>query len=459
MDRCDGCPRDHHCVPGNGPLDSDILFLGEGPGWDEDREREPFCGRTGQEVNRGYMPLAGLRRPFYRFDNAMKCMPKGKNGKLDPKRQADRDMVQKCAETHLYPLIQQQAPKLIVPMGQFACRTIDPDINLELQHGIPCGTPWGRAFPMYHPAGGLHEPKKMLMLRTDWIRLGRYLKGKLPLYKDEYAGREDYKVITVPAETEDYLAGYEDSPLACDTETTRQSNPFCLTFSTVLGSGRLIEASNDACVRQFQNILDRWRGPILWHNWLFDGEVVRKMGLRFPRRLIVDTMVKVFHLGNLPQGLKALAYRELGMRMQDFDDLVTPHAVPLVLAYYREAFAKSWPKPEPHLERDSKTGKWKLKQPHSLTTKLKTFFTYYAKNPEKDVFEAWDNWEDSHQMIQEEMGRPWPGKCITYAWEADREGTIRYACRDADSLLRLWPVIKQMESRVRKFPQESWRVA
>jgi hypothetical protein len=97
---------------------------------------------------------------------------------------------------------------------------------------------------------------------------------------------------------------------AYDTETIRGGNPFCITLSNCPGTGRLIRATNLSTLET--TILARYMegGTILFHNWLFDGEVVEEMGLRFPWRRIVDTMVKVFHLGNLPQGLKALVLSE-----------------------------------------------------------------------------------------------------------------------------------------------------
>ena len=457
MNRCALCPGDHNCVPMDGPANSSILFLGEGPGWDEDKRGHPFCGKTGREVNEGYLPICGLQRPNVRFGNAMLCMPKGIKGKMDIKRAADRELATCCASTHLYPDIECNNYKLIVAMGVFANYVLDPTIDLELQHGIPVQTKWGPVFPMYHPAGGLHEPKKMLHIRTDWVRLRDYLRGKLVLPEDRYAGIEDYREITDVSSISGDLLGHEDLPLANDTESTRQRTPFCLTYSIKWGTGRLIRAERLDLLEEFQNHVNRWRGPILWHNWLYDSEVVTKMGMQYPHRLIVDTMVRSFHLGNIPQGLKALAYRELGMEMQDFDDLVTPFARPIVLAYYRAAYNEDWVKPEPFLYRDEE-GKWKMKQPQSMTTKFKRFFSDYSKDPDKDIFSTWDNWEDSHKMIQERLG-PFPGKCISYAWEADREATIRYACRDADSLLRLYPLLTRMRSQVRRKPQEAWRAA
>lgn len=227
--------------------------------------------------------------------------------------------------------------------------------------------------------------------------------------------------------------------------------PFCLTFSSQPGTGWLIKAEDHLGLGWFQSVLYRHTGPILFHNWLFDQKVVSDMGLRFPQHLIVDTMSRSFHLGNLPQGLKALAYRELGMTMEDFDDLVTPYAVPLCLDYLRKAGDIKWPRPEESLNRD-KDGRWVLYKPQSINTKLKRFFTDLRNNPAKDIFGSWDNWEDEHSMIEEKLG-PWPGKCITYV---PFEKVIRYACRDADACLRLYYVLESMRRKVRKTTQERW---
>lgn len=178
------------------------------------------------------------------------------------------------------------------------------------------------------------------------------------------------------------------------------------------------------------------------------------MGIHLPYRYVVDTMARVFHLGNLPQGLKALAYRELGMTMQDFDDVVTPHSSLNVLHYYHIASTMKWDRPEEELVQDDKTGLWKLYKPQSMNTKLKRFFTDYSKNPAKDIFEMWTkNWVAQQSMIEAECGE-WPGKCISHV---PFEQTLHYACRDADALLRLWPVLKAMSRQVRHYSQEQWR--
>lgn len=445
--RCALCPNVNKCLPEDGR--GDVLFIGEAPGAQENKRGTVFTGKTGDEVNRHYLPLAGLRRDTVRFTNAIRCLPVSTGGKLDPKRAQDTALLQSCTNTFLYPSIEAQPPRLIVPMGAFACRAIFGEgFDLELEHGIPQESKWGMAYPMFHPALGIYEPKRMLLLRNDWIRLRRYLGGKLVLPEDPYPN-PDYREVTDAKE----LAELDPTlPLGCDTESTKEREPYCLTYSQKAGTGRLIRTQRVDLLIQFQRHLDRWEAPLLWHNWFYDWGVTERMGLQFPHHRVVDTMAEVYRLGNLPQGLKALSRRELGMQMQDFEDLVEPHSRELVLDYFRRAQAVEWPKPEPDLIQDS-LGQWKVYKAQSLNTKLKRFFTDVGKDLDKDVFKTWDNWKDSQVQIEAEVG-PFPGMCISHVPFHD---TLFYACRDADALIRLYPILKKMQARVRKFPQDRWR--
>jgi len=452
VDRCALCPGKFNVVPPSGPEDSDVVFIGEAPGKDEDRQIIPFVGKTGRELNEHYLPLCGLRRDAVRIGNSIRCLPDRPQGRLDISRDKDRELLESCSAEPggILAELEKARPRLIVPMGVLACYALDPDINLELQHGIPLETSWGTVFPMYHPAGGLHEPKKMLMIRNDWVRLGKYLKGKLKLSVDPYPDT-DYREA-LPDELLEFPACNDYTfPLACDTESNRKREPFCLSYSFCPGTGRLIRAEDTETLSMFQAMLDHWEGPILFHNWMYDSHVVERMGLRFPHKRIVDTMVRAYHLGNLAQGLKALAYRLLGMRMSDFDDVVTPYSTPLCLSYLREAVNHEWPKPDEQTVRDPQ-GQWKLYKPQSMGTKLKRFLTDYSKHPDKDVFQAWDNWEDDHAQIEMVCGE-WPGKSIEHV---PMDKTIHYACRDADATLRLWPVLQGMTRQVRRKLSEHW---
>lgn len=384
--------------------------------------------------------------------NSICCLPISAGGKLDASRAKDLQLLESCATHRLYPLLERMKPRVIVPLGSFACRAIVPGLDLDVQHGFPQATDWGiPAFPMDHPARGLHEPKRMLYIRTDWDRLRQFLKGTLRIPVDRYPQPDYREAINADLKILDPTL-----PLACDTETVRGGGPFCFTYSQRPGEGRLIRAGDAALLSGFQRRIRDWEAPILFHNWLFDWPVVEAMGLELPIHRVVDTMARVFHLGNLPQGLKALSYRELGMEMQSFEDLVSPYSTQEVLRYYRLAYAEDWERPEPQTVRDAE-GKWKLYKPQSMKTKLKRFFTDYTKSPDtKSVFDMWtENWADEQAVIEEKMG-PWPGMDIRHV---PFEKVLFYACRDVDALIRLWPVLKQMARRVRKTTQERWRAA
>jgi uracil-DNA glycosylase len=454
VSRCALCPGKFNMVGPDGPQEAEYVFIGEAPGRDEDRHGRPFVGKTGREVNEHYLPLAGLRREQVYFSNSIRCYPDRPQGRVDVNRNLDRELLNVCSSHHLFREMELLKPRLIIPMGVLACHVIGPDIDLELQHGIPLDTAWGKVFPMYHPAGGLHEPKKMLLIRNDWVRLGKYIKHRLHIPHDTCIP-PDYREIGADALLEDYLeCNHYSLPMACDTESKRNGDPYCLTFSIAPGTGNLIRADGSECLEIFQAILDSWKGPILWHNWMYDQRVVAKMGLRFPEQNIVDTMVRAYHLGNVPQGLKALAYRLLGMKMKDFDDVVTPYSTPKCLSYIRGAMDYDWPKPEEQTVRDE-NGQWKLYKPQSMGTKFKRFLTDYSKNPEKDIYKSWDNWSDDHELIESRLG-PWPGKCISYV---PFNETLHYACRDADALLRVWPILEGMTRQVRRKLSEHWEDA
>jgi len=381
------------------------------------------------------------------------------------KKEKDRALLASCAEHHLYKEIEELQPNLLVLMGTFACHAIDPDITLELHHGIPVQTRMGiTAFPMYHPAGAMYESKKMLQIRNDWIRLRRYLRGTLDIPADQFPS-PDYKEATA-ADIRDIDPTLQ---MAQDTEWSRSKGPYFITWTQEPGKARLIPAKDKDKLKLLQKKLDKWESYIYYHNWPYDWNQVEDMGLQYPTKLSVaeqmglefpfpmtrDTMMMCFHLGNVPQGLKVLAYRLLGMEMQDFSDLVQPWSTKRVLEYYRLAQTFEWKRPEEQLIIDDKTGKWKLYRPQSVATKLKTFFTAYNKNPEgKEVFGMFeDKWQDHQQEIIERCG-PFFGLDI---FDVPFSDALFYACRDSDALIRVVPVLLKMREQANSGKlQELW---
>lgn len=424
------------------------LFVGEAPGHDENRKGEVFIGKTGRELREGYLPLAGIHNPT--ICNAVSCLPDRPKGKLDLNREKDKELLLSCAQENLYRYIRELQPSLIVSMGAFACYALDPAIRLELHHGIPLQTDYGVVFPMFHPSMGIHEPKKMMAIRTDWIRLRRYLRGSLVVPEDEYP-RPDYAEVTDSKEINEIDPTV---PMACDTESSRTLGPYCLTYSQQPGTGRLIRADRTDLLHALQCKLYKWEDIIIWHNWLYDWGVTERMGLTFPNAAIRDTMVTAYNLANLPQGLKVLAYRLLGMTMRDFEDLVKPYSTEYVLDYYREAYRLKWTRPDEQLVKQD-DGKWKMYKPQSLRTKLRSLFTRLNKGGEVDLFKVWDTWEMHQKEMEDRLG-PYPGLDVRHCPESE---ILTYAVRDADATLRLWPVLAKMKLAAMSGKlQEQWEL-
>ena len=170
--RCPLCPHVRPLVPSTGPIPARILFLGEAPSTIEDRDGEPFKGKTGSELRRVYLPIAMLYDGDVYIDNAVRCSQ-------EDYRNPTNEEAASCCNMFLGPLLAKVRPQAIVPMGAVAC-SIFPEIGpLNLQHGIPLPGrygPWqGVLYPTFHPSSGIHSPGYMIPLMSDFKRLGELL--------------------------------------------------------------------------------------------------------------------------------------------------------------------------------------------------------------------------------------------------------------------------------------------
>lgn len=176
---CPTCPRKYKAVGGDGPQPAPILCIAERPGQDETRHGRVLCGKTGQEWDDLYLPLAGLERSEVRACNTVLC------GSDNNKAPTDKEITQ-CSQFHLPDEISRTKPDVVILMGSSACSLVS-GIRLDMMHGIPQHTSKvGRLFgwdgwlvPLYHPSMGLHESRFMRVLMDDWIYLGQLLKGQL----------------------------------------------------------------------------------------------------------------------------------------------------------------------------------------------------------------------------------------------------------------------------------------
>ena len=151
-------------VFGMGDPDADLMFIGEGPGAEEDKQGLPFVGRSGQLLDRVLFEELGITRDSVYIQNVVMCRPPGN-------RDPEPDEIAAC-NPWLEKKIELIRPKVIVTLGNFATKLL-----LETKEGItkvrgkahPFRT--GVLIPTFHPAAVLRgggEP--LAQMRADFIR-------------------------------------------------------------------------------------------------------------------------------------------------------------------------------------------------------------------------------------------------------------------------------------------------
>lgn len=151
-----------HAVAGEGAVDSDLFFLGEGPGFHEDKQGRPFVGAAGKFLDE-LLAGIGLARNQVFITNLVKCRP-------PQNRDPEADELQACSK-YLERQIQAINPKVIVTLGRFAMERFIPNAKISQIHG-QARTVQGRLIvAMYHPAAALHQPSLRSVVEQDFGRL------------------------------------------------------------------------------------------------------------------------------------------------------------------------------------------------------------------------------------------------------------------------------------------------
>lgn len=164
-----------NAVPGAGPANAKIMFVGEAPGSMEDLSGFPFVGPSGKFLNK-MLEIAKIDREKVFISSPLKCRPP-KNRKPKP------DEIKKCLP-YLKKQISVINPKLIVLLGETAIRALLDLKKVELSklHGKMINKEGRVYFPTFHPAAGRRFPVVRKMMLDDFRTLGNlrvaYLKGK-----------------------------------------------------------------------------------------------------------------------------------------------------------------------------------------------------------------------------------------------------------------------------------------
>lgn len=141
-----------HVVFGEGNPDAKIMFVGEGPGREEDKQGRPFVGAAGQLLDR-ILVSVGLDRGEVYITNVVKCRPPGN-------RMPNPDEVEACS-LYLYAQIRKINPSIIVCLGALAARTlIDKNARITRIRGEWHEKDGILIMPTFHPAALLRDPSK-----------------------------------------------------------------------------------------------------------------------------------------------------------------------------------------------------------------------------------------------------------------------------------------------------------
>lgn len=161
--KCRLCESRHNVVPGEGNPNADLMFIGEGPGQEEDRQGRPFVGRSGELLTR-MIHAIGIERSETYICNVVKCRPPGN-------RNPEPDEAGACLN-YLRAQVALVRPKVIVLLGKVACRyTLNEEIFITRDHGRWFERKGTWFIPTFHPAALLRDPAKKRDAWEDFQKL------------------------------------------------------------------------------------------------------------------------------------------------------------------------------------------------------------------------------------------------------------------------------------------------
>ena len=169
---CTKCPLHRwraNAVPGEGNARAEILFIGEGPGTNEDKEGRPFVGEAGQFLE-SMLKSVKLKREEVYITNVVKCRPPNNRDPLD-------EEVRICTTNYLYDQIRNIKPKMIVTLGRHSMHQFFPQIrSISAAHGKAYKKAGQVYLIFYHPAAALYQQNLKNTLKDDFKKIPEILR-------------------------------------------------------------------------------------------------------------------------------------------------------------------------------------------------------------------------------------------------------------------------------------------
>jgi uracil-DNA glycosylase len=154
-------------VFGSGDPGADLMFVGEAPGFHEDKQGVPFVGAAGKLLDQ-LLAGIGLARADVYVANVLKCRPPGNRDPMP-------DEIEAC-EGHLWKQIALIQPRVVATLGNFATKLLSGrPTGITRVHGQEQETTLGGRrvllYPIYHPAAALYTPRMLDLLKSDFARI------------------------------------------------------------------------------------------------------------------------------------------------------------------------------------------------------------------------------------------------------------------------------------------------
>ena len=222
---CTNCPQlaatRTTVVFGNGNADADLMFVGEAPGANEDRQGLPFVGQAGKLLDT-LLGEIGLSRGDVFVCNTLKCRPPGN-------RDPHPAEIEAC-QAYLMRQVELIEPKVICTLGNFATKLLRGDpTGITRLHGREevrvIGPRAVRLYPLFHPAAALYTPANVDVLRADFARIPELLAMEPP---PQPPTEDEEAAVPVGADEEPPRAVPEPGPLGVEpppADSVREPEP------------------------------------------------------------------------------------------------------------------------------------------------------------------------------------------------------------------------------------------
>jgi DNA polymerase len=185
-------------VFGVGNPDAELMFVGEAPGFHEDKQGFPFVGQAGKLLDK-LLAGIGLTRADVYIANVIKCRPPGNRDPMP-------DEIEQC-EGYLFRQIEAIEPQLVATLGNFATKLLSgKQLGITRVHGqeqeVTLGGRRVLLYPLYHPAAALYTPRMLEVLEEDFRRVPALISRLLLADEPEPAGEHPELAMAAPVSAE-----------------------------------------------------------------------------------------------------------------------------------------------------------------------------------------------------------------------------------------------------------------